>query len=505
MSAARGDSGMRGGMSLGARLGLALALTFTAVACLLLPWIDRTSREAAEETLQQVNRDVARAVVEHAELFAEGAPVEKEIRGVFMKLMAVNPNLELYLLDADGRILAYDAPEGVVQAERVDLAPVEKMLAGAEGVVHGTDPRHPDAARVFTVWPVDRPGGRDGYVYAVVGGDAYRAVADGVYEGTAVRRGVLVAGGVLALAALVAFGLVLYLTRDLRRLRTSVRAFRDGDVDARSAVRRRDEIGRLAEDFNDLAETVVAQLERIRGADDERREMVAGISHDLHTPLSTLRGFLERLQERADALSPEERAEMLGLARRNTERTLRMVDDLFELASLEAPNLRLQREDFHLGELVQDVVQRHRATAEEHGQTLEMEVEGKLPPVDGDIALIERALTNLIVNAVRHTPEGGSIRLSVAAREHSVEVRVADTGSGIDAAELPRIFDRFYRVDKSRPTGAASGIGLGLAIVQRILALHGGAIGVQSTPGKGTEFRFTLPARVAAPAEPASA
>ena len=185
---------------------------------------------------------------------------------------------------------------------------------------------------------------------------------------------------------------------------------------------------------------------------------------------------------------------MLQLARRNTDRTLRMVDDLFELARLDAPTLRLQREDFHLGELVQDVVQRHRATAEDAGQKLTMEVGAPIPLVSGDIALIERVLTNLIVNAVRHTPEGGEIHLSVVAQKDAVEVRVADTGQGIEAAELPRIFDRFYRVDRSRPTGAASGIGLGLAIVKRILALHEGAIDVRSTHGTGTEFCFTMPA-----------
>ena len=484
-------------MSLGLRLGLALTGVFGLTALLLLPWIDRTSAAAAEETLQQVNRGVAQAVVKHAELFDDGEVVEKEIQGVFMKLMAVHTSLELYLLDDAGRILAYDAPEGVVQLEQVDLAPVRAFLDDPEAVVHGDDPRHPDAARVFTVAAVDGAAGPDGYVYAVLGGDAYRAVADGVAAGTSARRGMLVAGGVLALAALCALGVVAWLTRDLRALRRAMRAFRAGDDDARSPVRGKDEIARLAADFNGLAEQVVAQVARISEADQERREMVAGISHDLRTPLSALRGFLDRLEARAAELDAEERAEMLRLARRNTDRTLRMAEDLFELARLETPNLRLEAVEFHLGELVQDVVQRQRPLAEAAGQELAMEVAEPLPLVRGDIALIERVLGNLIGNAVRHTPAGGRIHLTVAAADDGVEVRVRDTGQGIDPAELPRIFDRFYRVERSRPTGPSAGIGLGLAIVKRILDLHGSRITVSSRVNRGTRFEFDIPARAA--------
>jgi len=228
-----------------------------------------------------------------------------------------------------------------------------------------------------------------------------------------------------------------------------------------------------------------------------RRDLIANVSHDLRTPLVAMRGYLELLQTRGDSLDADQRQQYLGIAVRQSEHLATLIDELFELAKLDFKGLQLDREPFQFVELAFDVLQKFQLAADRKQVTLRVEAPAVVPPVHADLSLIERVLDNLIGNALQHTPSGGSVSVGVLADGARVIARVADTGSGIAQAELPFIFDRFYRVDKSR-NRASGGAGLGLAIAKRIVELHGSAIMVDSKPMEGSCFSFSLPAHGAA-------
>lgn len=218
--------------------------------------------------------------------------------------------------------------------------------------------------------------------------------------------------------------------------------------------------------------------------------MVANVSHDLRTPLATMRGYLETLQLKKNDLSEEDRQKYLLTALQHSERLSRLVENLFELAKLDANEIRPHFELFSLAELGQDVLQKFRLQAENRQTTLKLEAPPDLPPVYADIGLIERVLENLIANALRYTGAGDEIRLIMLGKEHAVEVQVRDTGSGISSEDLPYIFDRFYQAGNKHRSGA--GAGLGLAISRHILRLHNTEFSVSSQINQGTVFRFDL-------------
>jgi two-component system OmpR family sensor kinase len=252
-----------------------------------------------------------------------------------------------------------------------------------------------------------------------------------------------------------------------------------------------DEIDQLGESFDHMAERIVEQIDALKRENALRSEMVAHVSHDLRTPLSSLHGYLETLQMKSADLSDAEQKEYLETALRQSERLRRLVAELFELAKLEAPEHEAHSEPFSATDLAQDVVQKFRLRATQQNVDLKVEFNGAVPLVSGDVALVERVLENLIDNALNHTHSDGQIRIPITARNGTVEFAVTDTGEGIPAESQSRIFDRFYQVrNEHRGSGHT---GLGLSIAKRIVELHHGVLQVESTPGAGTSFRFVLP------------
>jgi len=223
-----------------------------------------------------------------------------------------------------------------------------------------------------------------------------------------------------------------------------------------------------------------------------RRELIANVSHDLRSPLASLRGYLETLLLKEPVLAEAERRSYLEVALRQAQHLQSLISELFELARLDFVGYRIEAEPVQLSELARDVAQKLGLAAQARQVALQLEIEPELALARADIGLIERVLTNLLENALAHTPAGGRIVLSVRVQDAHVLLCVADNGSGIAAADLPRIFERFYRADKARPRDA-SGSGLGLAIVKRIVELHGSEIRVDSETGRGTRFWFELP------------
>jgi signal transduction histidine kinase len=262
-----------------------------------------------------------------------------------------------------------------------------------------------------------------------------------------------------------------------------------GHFDLPIPITRNDELGRLAETFNRAA-LLAAQMGELKQKDHKRREMVASVSHDLRTPLTSLHGFLETLHRKADSLPPSDQQHFLEVALSQSEKVSRLAQELFELAKLECDETCLNIESFCLAELLQDVTQKYQLSAQQKSVQLTAQLRQDLPMVSGDIGLIDRLLTNLIDNAVRHTSSGGEVKVTANPNQHTITVSVADTGIGIAPEFLPTLFDWESPLARRARTEAG---GFGLVIVAKIVSLHGGKIQVESVLGQGSTFLFDLP------------
>jgi len=448
---------------------------------------------------QSLNRSLAANIVRSTQLI-RGERVDRDaVDHAFHSLMEINPAIEVYLLDPTGRVLAYSATPGKVKRARVSLGPVGAFLAGQERFpIQGDDPRDPQRQKIFSAAPIVDEGRLRGYLYVVLGGETYDTIAD-MFERSYILRLTL---GAIALSLLLigtAGALYFYrLTRRLRRLAALMKDLKSSDFQRPLDVPERwfrtsgDEIDRLGRIFDEMAQRIVDQIQELQQADSSRRKLFANISHDLRTPLASLRGAIETLLMKEATLPEAEKRYYLNLALNHCEQLGRLIGELFELATLESADRQLHCESFSIAELVQDVAEKFRPEADRHKVKIECDIPTSGPFIKADIGLIERVFENLVENAIRYTPEQGTIRLSVIPGEKSVSAQVADTGRGIPAADLPSIFDRAYRTDKDRED-RPGGTGLGLAIARQILQLHGSSIEVESMVGAGTTFRFRLP------------
>ncbi len=483
--------------SLYARLALILTLLFGATGLVFVLLLGQATERYEQEVAQRLNASLAGHIVQERPLLTGDGVDREALEHIFHMLMVINPSIEVYLLDREGRILAYSAPPGKVRRQSVDLAPLRRFLSGQyQAPLLGDDPRDPAGRKVFSVAPVVRDGDPDGYLYVILASQQYDNVAQMLAGSYVVKTNVLLAV-VVVVFALVA-GLLLFglLTRRLRRLDRAVDAFRSAGFTGTLPVARShgDEIDRLTRSIRAMAERIAAQVQRLEETDALRRELVANVSHDLRTPLASLQGYLETLQLKDAELGPEERLHHLQVALKHCAHLGRLVSELFELARLDANEVQPVLEPFSLPELIQDVLQKFELRARQRGLRLESRCEASLPFVTGDIALIERVLDNLLDNALQHTPPGGAVTVAASAVEGVPVVEVIDTGQGIPAEALPHVFERFYR---SAGASDGSGAGLGLAIAHRIVELHGCDMRASSEPGRGSVFSFELPASAA--------
>ena len=480
--------------SLFLRLAAVLLGLFTAVGIAILLIARLVTDLYYQEVTQKLNADIAMYIVETKTLLTGGEVQEDALQSLAMQVMIVNPSVEVYLLDADGRIIGHAAPEDRVLRERVDLEPVRSFLSPDRTLpILGDDPKSGEKQKIFSAAPVSEGDRTIGYLYAVLGGEQYEAVS-AIFRASYIRR-----LGALAIVAIIGFAFVsgvlvsFLLTRRLKRLRDDVDAFEpDGfrNPQTAPAMGRGDEIDRLSAAFTAMSARIAEQVHDLERTDELRRELVANVSHDLRTPLASMQGYIETLLLKGDRLSDEDKRQYLEIARSHGQQLSSLVAELFELAKLDSGSVAPHREAFSIAELAQDVTQKFRLQADEQQVRLEPELCAGLPFVDADIAMIERVLENLIDNALDHTPSGGSVRVHLSNGSGRVQVRVRDTGTGIAANDLPHVFDRFYRGETANQDGQRNG--LGLAIVKRILELHGSDVDVTSMPGKGTEFRFAL-------------
>jgi len=476
--------------SLHTRLALSLVALFLVIGIALVMLTRYSADRYHQELTQQLNAPLASYVADEAPLIIGGNVNLAAMRSIAHKAMVINPTVEVYLLDTEGRILGHNLGDDRLRHTSVPLSPIRDYLSGDyDRPLRNDDPRHRDMRKIFTAAEVVDKDGLEGYVYAVLGGQKYDELAAAIGISDAMRL------STLAIVACIAFGLgsaLLIFWRISNRIRTltqRVNRFCSAALDTPRHHGGRDELDQLDEAFTAMQARIQGQMHTIRQADEQRRDLIAGVSHDLRTPLAIMSGYLETLDLEKATLTPAQRSHV-DKATQQAGRLDRLITDLFDLARLDNTSIPAQRDRFSLAELVADIAGEHQIIAARKQVSLQVKQGPGDLGVIADIGLIARAIGNLLDNAIRHTPPRGRITLATFHHRRHIRFVLIDTGVGIGDDALPHLFERGYRVDRTEP-GTQRG-GLGLAVVKRILSMHGADIRVASTPGKGSAFSFEL-------------
>jgi signal transduction histidine kinase len=405
---------------------------------------------------------------------------ERQARGFFSaapdRLAAALKRLELaggraVILDADGSV-SLNAPAGN------DLPPdvVTQALAGAPSrgsFNEGT------ASLLYVSLPIE-----DGRALVLLAArPKLRAVS---LFGDDLLRPLAQAGAVaLAVSVVLAWLISRWVAAPLRRMAQSARAVAAGDYASAPAPAGPAEMESLAMAFGDM-------VGKVKAGQQAQRDFVANVSHELKTPLTSIQGFAQAILDGA-AGAPERQAQAARVIYEESDRMRRLVEDLLDLARWDAGQLEMRREPVALDDLLRAVIERLSLRAAEKQVRVEREL-APLPELIGDGDRLAQVFTNLLDNAIQHTPPGGRIRVVGGPEPGGLAVGVEDSGPGIPAEDLSRIFERFYQVDRARPGGGGRGVGLGLAISREIVQAHGGRLSATSAPGNGSRFTVHLPA-----------
>jgi signal transduction histidine kinase len=433
-------------------------------------------------------------VLDRARVLGATEHIRGELRNTRFRLLLLRPDGRVVLDSLTGRgnmtgRLMDDLPAALISGP-VPTEPVEGLLradaAGTAWIYVAAPPRAvigngaAGAAagnpRFYMLLAAQRPGFAD-----VVQSYSSRFLLVGLLAVVVS----LVVGGLLARS----------ITRPLGTLAAASHAIAGGDYGHQAPVTGSVEMRALAADFNYMA----GQVQRAQQA---QRDFLANISHDLKTPLTSIQGFSQAMLDG----TIRERAAFLAAAQvinAESQRMARLVADLVDLVRLQSGAATVEKTPVDVGRLLEQAATGMQPQATDRHVELRVQAPA-LPPIPADADRLRRAITNLLDNALRHTPPEGRVTLSAESLPGAVRISVQDTGEGIPESDLPRVFERFYQVDKSR-TRADHGSGLGLAIVREVVAAHGGDVRVQSRPGAGSEFAITLPTTGALPPRPAPA
>jgi signal transduction histidine kinase len=451
------------------------------------------SNKFADQVNQRLNRNTAKNILEHNPNFYNGEIIQPALGKLFDYLMIINPSLEVYLVDTSGKILVWYPKEKKINKPVIALEPVRQFMNDSSStLIKGDDPLNAESQKVFSAAPIMTNGRLTGFLYVVLTGKEYVAATDSLLGNYLLQISARTMLITLVMTLLVGLLVIYIITKNYSNMLSVMQKFRQGDLNARIRVKSAGEVKQLADTFNEMADILTGNIEKLKEVENLRRELIANVSHDLRTPIAIIRGYLETLQMKEETLTPEERRQFIDTVYASSEKLEKLVNELFELSKLEANQVIAKKEPFIISELVSDISNKYKLVAESKNIKIETSLSKELPPVYGDLSLIERVLQNLIDNALKFTPDGGEIKIETTKNSDSdVKISVTDTGAGIPLKEREQIFSRYYKGTKF--SDWKNNTGLGLAIAKKILDLHNSDLELISEERVGSSFFFRLP------------
>lgn len=476
------------------RISLVFTLVMLVVGFAYIMITTIASKNYFLETTQRLNASVADYLVKEAPPFKNGE-VNEEALGVIMhSMMAVNPSIEVFLLDPNGEILSFVVLDSKVKLKSIDTYPIKEFIAtkGSKFIL-GDDPRANGYQTIFSATAVVENDILQGYVYITLASEKFEEVSAGLLGSYWLKLTLESFLVTMVVALLIGLILTSLLTKNLREIVKTVSRFKDGDLQVRiPEMNTNSELSLLASTFNSMADNIFHNMDELKKVDTLRRELIANVSHDLRNPLAVINGYVETMIIKGAQITESEREQYLKIISDSSDRLTKLVADLFELSKLESGQMLLKLEPFRIQELLFDTCLKFGLLAKTKNIDLVSDISPSLPIVEADLYLLDRVIQNLIDNAVKYAPENGKITLKAfyCQSTDKVCVSIKNSGSGIPQKDLELLFERYYMVDRDK-TGI-EGSGLGLAIVKKILEIHNSNIQVFSDSATFTEFVFEL-------------
>jgi len=481
------------------RIAVVLVLSFIAIACTLSFWSAKLELTARHKAEQHLHLNLAEHIGHDNPLLKEGVYDYQALKNLFHSLMILGPSFEFYFIAPNGDILSYFSESTQVERQRINTAPLIDYINRHQPLpIYGDDPKHATQQKIFSTAPIYSEDNLQGYLYIIIGGEIYDSVLSDVQSEQYLSQSLLFIVGVVVFFFFILLILLRFLTQPLKLLSNNIGEFKRSNFDI-SHIRllpwpaaKHNELHELGQVFNEMATQINAQLLLLQNIDKTRREMLTDLSHDLRTPLAALQGYLETIQLKGNTLSDQQHQQFIGIAFKNANQLKKLVDQIFELAHLESGQVSLQHENFPLAELLHDIVAKFQHALQAKSIQLTIDpFEGEFI-VNSDIGKLERVLSNLIDNAIRHSSSQGKITIKISVNHpQQLNIAVIDNGTGIGHHDLPYIFEPRFRASNAICDDKEHG-GLGLAITKKLLLLLGSDIHVHSELGKGTRFDFNI-------------
>ena len=486
-------------LSLYHRLSLSLLGVFIVIISVFFVWAEHLEQTTRYESEQHLHLSLAANLARDNPMLQNGEYDHQALKNLFHTLMVLGPAFEFYFVDPSGAILTHSLPPSLIKREQINLKPLIQLTQNQVSLpIYGDDPQHVNRQKIFSAAPVFNGSELRGYLYVIVAGERYESAYSRLDSDRQAELSMVMLAGALLFLFVVMLGIFYYFTRPLRRLNRDIQQLKAVGFDKAKVnltpwiPNSSNEVHQLGVAFDEMVSQINGQLTLLQQSDVQRRELLADISHDLRTPLSSLQGYIEMIAHKGDELSEQDREKYINTVLKNTLQLKLLIDQIFELAHLEGRQVSLNFEGFNLAELLYDVIAKFNLEASAKNIDISVKPSSSYTQVHSDIAKLERVISNLLENAIRHTSDNGKIIFAIEEfSDNQCRLTITDNGTGIKAEELSYIFDTRYRAsnaiqDKNKHTG------LGLAITKKLLELLKSDIKVQSTLGEGTSFSFNL-------------
>jgi len=485
-------------LSLYHRLAISVCGTFIIMASLLFYWSNSLAEQSKFQAEQKLHLQLAEHLAHDNPLLQDGVYDKKALENLFHTLMLLGPAFEFYFLDPAGNIITYSADASKIKRHSVELSPLVALIANPDVVpVFGDDPRNLDKQKIFSAAPIYRGDNLQGYLYIIIGGEIYDSIFSQVRNDEILQQYSVLLITALLLLFLILLAVFRYFTAPIKQLASEMLAIKAAKFDQSKVTlsqwqhSKKNEVHMLGITFTEMVSQINLQLGQLTENDRIRRELLTHLSHDLRTPLATMQGYLETMVIKGEQLTSQEQAEYLATAQRNAMQLKRLIDQIFELAHLEDGQVTVNLETFAIGELLHDIIAKFALKAKDKGIHLTLQPQQCRYTVYSDIAKLERIITNLLENALRHTNEGGEIAIIVNQLTDKIKISVSDNGSGISKEDIAYIFDARYRASNAIEDSTPHA-GLGLAISQKLSRILNSELLVDSKLGLGSNFSLSL-------------
>ncbi len=482
------------------KLGVLFLITILVIGVLYITVTFFLLDKFYSQTTQRLNADVANHLIEEKfkadSPFLENGKVNKKLFDDIMHdMMAVNRAIEVYLLNENGEVLhslVLDHSDEYEAIKKVNLVPIRKFIADNTIYVLGDDPKNTENKKIFSAASFSSRG-KKGFIYILLASQSFEQICKSLFKGYFSKLTFITLFITMFLAIGIGGLSIFLISKSLLLIIYYVNRFKEGDLNSRIPEAEKSNLSILATTFNEMATTISQSIEEINSINTFKKELIANVSHDLRTPLTVIRGYAETLKDEVSEITDSDRKEFLNIIEKSTMSLSNLVNHLNDYSNLDAREIVPKKTVFNVVNLIKDIINRYEIIAKEKKIKIDVNYEKEtLKQVYADKILIERVFQNVFDNALKFTPEHGSICFFVKSElKDTITIQIKDTGPGMKKEDINSVFKKYTKLSTS--SSEDKGVGLGLAIVKKIMELHNTKAKFYCDYAKGCVFEFTLP------------